>query len=74
VLDRRLAQHEFVADDYSIADIAIWPWASLANEDNEIDEDCAGLHQADAVFAVDDRRKPMGLGTYSNCDPSSGTA
>jgi hypothetical protein len=41
---------------------------ALANEDNEIDEDCAGLHQADAVFAVDDRRKPMGLGTYSNCD------
>ncbi len=30
VLDRRLAQHEFVAGDfYSIADIAIWPWASL---------------------------------------------
>ena len=26
--DRRLAQHEFVADDYSIADIAIWPWVS----------------------------------------------
>ena len=28
VLDRRLAGHEFVADDYSIADIAIWPWIS----------------------------------------------
>ncbi len=28
VLDRRLAQHEFVAGDYSIADIAIWPWIS----------------------------------------------
>jgi GSH-dependent disulfide-bond oxidoreductase len=28
VLDHRLAQHEFVADDYSIADIAIWPWVS----------------------------------------------
>jgi GST-like protein len=28
VLDRRLAQHEFVADDYSIADIAIRPWVS----------------------------------------------
>ena len=28
VLDRRLADHEFVADDYSIADIAIWPWIS----------------------------------------------
>jgi len=30
VLDRRLAQHEFVAGDFfSIADMAIWPWASL---------------------------------------------
>ncbi|UYV38460.1 glutathione S-transferase N-terminal domain-containing protein [Rhodobacteraceae bacterium D3-12] len=30
VLDRRLAEHEFVAGDfYSIADMAIWPWASL---------------------------------------------
>jgi GST-like protein len=28
VLDRRLAEHEFVADGYSIADIAIWPWVS----------------------------------------------
>ena len=28
VLDRRLAQREYVADDYSIADIAIWPWIS----------------------------------------------
>jgi GSH-dependent disulfide-bond oxidoreductase len=28
VLDRRLADREFVADAYSIADIAIWPWVS----------------------------------------------
>lgn len=26
VLDRRLADHEFLADDYSIADMAAWPW------------------------------------------------
>ncbi|MCH7866192.1 MAG: glutathione S-transferase N-terminal domain-containing protein [Myxococcales bacterium] len=26
VLDQRLAEHEYVADEYSIADIAIWPW------------------------------------------------
>lgn len=26
VLDRRLAEHEFLADDYSIADMATWPW------------------------------------------------
>ncbi len=29
VLDRRLADREFVAGPYSIADMAIWPWASL---------------------------------------------
>jgi GST-like protein len=28
VLEKRLADHEFVADEYSIADIAIWPWIS----------------------------------------------
>jgi GST-like protein len=28
VLDKRLAEREFVADDYSIADMAIWPWIS----------------------------------------------
>ena len=28
VLDRRLNDREFVADSYSIADIAIWPWVS----------------------------------------------
>ena len=28
MLDRRLAEHEYMADDYSIADIAIWPWIS----------------------------------------------
>ena len=26
VLDRRLAEAEWLADDYSIADIATWPW------------------------------------------------
>jgi GST-like protein len=28
VLDRRLAEAEFLAGDYSIADIATWPWIS----------------------------------------------
>src|SRR5215813_4104981 len=31
VLDRRLGQTEYVAGDYSIADIAIWPWISRSN-------------------------------------------
>jgi GST-like protein len=28
VLDRRLGETKYVAGDYSIADIAIWPWIS----------------------------------------------
>lgn len=28
VLDRRLAGRDFVVDDYSIVDIALWPWIS----------------------------------------------
>jgi GSH-dependent disulfide-bond oxidoreductase len=28
VLNKQLANHEFVAGDYSVADIAIWPWVS----------------------------------------------
>ena len=28
VLDRRLASHEYLAGDYSIADVATWPWIS----------------------------------------------
>jgi glutathione S-transferase len=26
VLDRRLGETEYIAGDYSIADMAIWPW------------------------------------------------
>jgi glutathione S-transferase len=29
VLDRRLAQAEYLAGDYSIADVATWPWVSI---------------------------------------------
>ena len=28
ILDRQLASHEYIAADYSIADIALWPWVS----------------------------------------------
>lgn len=29
VLDQRLATHEYLAGDYSIADMATWPWVSI---------------------------------------------
>ena len=33
VLDRRLADRDFVAGDYSIADMAIWPWVARMERD-----------------------------------------
>jgi len=39
VLDRRLADRDFVAGEYSIADMAIWPWASLwEGQEQNIDD------------------------------------
>ena len=32
VLNRRLADRDYVAGDYSIADMAIWPWAQRLGE------------------------------------------
>ena len=28
VLDKRLAEHEYIVDEYSVADVAAWPWIS----------------------------------------------
>lgn len=40
VLDRRLAEHEYVAGDfYSIADMSIWGWASLWEGQQQVLED-----------------------------------
>ncbi|GAB2802413.1 glutathione S-transferase N-terminal domain-containing protein [Halomonas shantousis] len=40
VLDKQLADHEYVAgDDYSIADMAIWPWIKpYANQGQDIED------------------------------------
>ena len=38
VLNHRLADRDFVAGDYSIADMAIWPWANgWENQQQDID-------------------------------------
>lgn len=46
VLDRRLAEHEFVAGaEYTIADMAIWPWASLWQGQEQTLEDKPNLER-----------------------------
>ena len=39
VLDARLVDHEYLADEYSIADIAVFPWTrSHANQGVDLDD------------------------------------
>ena len=38
VLDRRLSDRDYVAGDYSIADMAIWPWIIPAAQGQDINE------------------------------------
>ena len=38
VLDRRLADRDFVAGDYSIADMAIWPWILPTHQGQDLAE------------------------------------
>lgn len=43
VLDKRLADRPFVAGEYSIADMAIWPWAHLWKRQGQSEEDVAAM-------------------------------
>jgi len=30
-MNKQLGDHEYLADDYSIADIAVWPWCRVTS-------------------------------------------
>ena len=75
VLDRRLADREYVAGDYSIADMAIWPWA---NGWKNQQQDIAPL-PAHGGLARAGRGAPGGAGRRRRRDrpdlgPDAGTA
>ncbi|NND43592.1 MAG: glutathione S-transferase family protein [Silicimonas sp.] len=54
VLDKQLADNEFVAGDYSIADIAIWPWAqNWEGQEQTLDDKPHFARWLDAVGARD---------------------
>jgi GST-like protein len=38
VMDRRLGKHEYLAGDYSIADMACWPWIITRKKGGEYDD------------------------------------
>ena len=43
VLNKRLADRDYVAGDYSIADMAIWPWAQGWVRQGQTEDDVAGF-------------------------------
>ncbi len=52
VLDKQLADNEFVAGDYSIADMAIWPWAqNWKGQEQTLDDKPHLARWLDAVYA-----------------------
>ena len=66
VLNRRLEGREFVADEYSVADIAIWPWISRF-EWQTIDLESVSQREA---LVPDDREAPGGGARL--CGPEEG--
>ncbi len=70
VLDRQLARHEYVAGDfYSIADLAIWPWASLWEGQEQTLEDKPNLKRwLDVVAAREAVQSGCALGADKRSD------
>jgi GST-like protein len=49
VMDRRLSKHEYLAGEYSIADMASWPWIVTRKKGGEYDEFANLKRWADAI-------------------------
>ena len=43
VLERRLGEAEYLAGDYSIADIAVWPWIQPTRQEQRLESLCRSL-------------------------------
>lgn len=69
VLDRQLANKEFVAGDYSIADMAIWPWIKPHERQGQNLEDFPALRRwFDAVGQRPAVRRALELGDERRAD------
>ncbi len=71
VLDRRLAEAEYLAEDYSLADIAVWPWARAARV---IDIDLADYPHAERWFDAIAARPAVERGTGVRNAPNLASA
>jgi GST-like protein len=72
VLDRQLAENEFVAGDYSIADMAIWPWAQNWEGQQQTLEDKPHFARwLDAVWSRDAVKRGKAVGADLRSAPLS---
>lgn len=63
VLDRQLAENEFVAGAYSIADMALWPWVqNWAGQEQTLDDKPHLARWLDAVWSRDAVKRGRAVG------------
>lgn len=63
VLDKQLEDHEFVAGDYSIADMAIWPWAqNWEGQEQTLDDKPNFARWLDAVWSREAVKRGKAVG------------
>lgn len=63
VADRRLADHEFLAGEYSIADVAAWPWLRIADKLGQTFDDFPNLKAwVDRIGARDAVKRAIAVG------------
>jgi len=70
VLDERLADREFVANEYSIADIACYPWIQPARQRQNIDDFPDLKRWKDAIAARPATQRAYAIGKTVNVQPA----
>ena len=75
VMNKRLADREFLAGDYSIADIAIWPWISrFAWQEIDLANGSASVGAGRATLGTAAPAPPRGAPFTAPDTPPAGSA
>jgi GST-like protein len=70
VLDRQLRAREFIVDEYSIADIACYPWIQPARQRQNIDDFPDLKRWKDAIAARPATQRAYAIGKTVNVQPA----
>jgi GST-like protein len=70
VLDRQLRAREFIVDEYSIADIACYPWIQPARQRQNIDDFPDLKRWKDAIATRPATQRAYAIGKTVNVQPA----